>query len=256
MIDTTNIDAVSRHVATNIRRQIEEAFAKKPDEAGILQGVRYLRGGVTGKRIVLHPSAKNGGTIPCEGRPEGNYAASLEIDPRVKGFRGQPVEIPGPHGGTLVPDFVIQYTDDTYALADVKAAGKLLEPDVAERMHWIRRVLSQARIPHHIITAEALQSEPHRTIRRALRKGARINAHLCIQKAAEAIVRPGPTTVQRLRQELVALGYPSFAVEKLVLMERLSFDASRAWSSSTLIGDIHGPASRVASRDTIHAVLI
>lgn len=236
---------------------IRAAFERKPDPAGVLQGVRRLRQGVVHKRIVLMPSPKNCGfTIPCEGRLEALFAENLELSGFVSAYRVQPVAFPGPYGGKVVPDFAVRFVDGTYQVVDVKPHGHLNRPDVSCRMNWVRKRLGEARISHRVVTDLQLKAEPARTIRRQLRRGIRTKVHSGITELARSIVQHGPLPVRELRARLMAARHPALSVEKLIVMGVLGFDTSRPWNSFTLIGELNGPQHGRAGWGSIHSVLV
>lgn len=235
--------------------QFEAAFQRRPDSAGILQGKRKIRKGRAHARTVLFPSPKNGGFfIACEGRLEGDLALDLELHPRVGGFRGQAIETPGPYNRAICLDFGV-LIDGRYAGIDVKPAGRLASPSVTERMCHMRLVLAEAGIPHYIFTEVDLQREPHRQIRRQLRKGLYLPLLEYQRDALLAEVRKGPITVAGLRRHAVGLAYSPFIVEKLAAHGYLSFPITAPWRETTSLGEHHGSAhSPAAGWGSVHDI--
>lgn len=250
------MNEVALPTTQELHGEVIAAFEKKPDDAGIFQGVRHIRQGMTHKRVVLFPSKKNGGTIPCESRLEAVMAENLELNPVVAAYRTQPIELPGPNGGCMVPDFAIRYHDGIYEIADVKSIGKLTEPDVTERMRWIRTLLSERGMVHRIFTEKELHDEPKYSIRKALRKGQHLTVLNGVQHVAKDLISKGVDTVGALSRQLTDLGQPYFTVEHLVLTQCLAFDASRKWNSSTRIGEIYECTNSVSPWNTIHSVVV
>ncbi|WP_148044694.1 hypothetical protein [Stagnimonas aquatica] len=220
-------------------RAVAECFHRRPDAAGILQGVRPMRQGVPHTRIVLVPSSKNGGTIACEGRLEAALAKNLEIDPFAARFRGQPFSMPGPMSRKVVCDFAVQQSDGIYLVVDVKPSGQLASARVAERMRHVRSLLADSFVPHRIVTELDLERQPARQIRDQLWKGvdAPVTAHQ--RDGLLGFVRRGPVTVGQAREFCRSERLPVFAIEKLVIRNFLSFEINAPWGSKTLIGDRH-----------------
>ena len=129
----------------NLISKVRASFEKPADSAGILQGVRSLRKGRPHTRTILFPSPKNGGHfIGCDGSLEPEMALVLELKRMVKQYRGQPIELPGPHGRNIIPDFAINFGDG-FAIIDVKPKARLSSQRVKERMHHIRKILAEVR---------------------------------------------------------------------------------------------------------------
>ncbi len=229
--------------------RIEEAFARCPDSASILQGVRAFRKGRPHVRVVLVPSPKNGQHfIACEGRLEAGFALSLEIDPDVKAFRTQPFLLPAPSGRALVCDFAIQRPDHSYVVVDVKPKGQLERESVKQRMRIVRETLSDAGIPHRTVTEVDLERQPARDIREHLRKGASISLSPFGREQLLTALGTSSVQVSDLRAKAVALGLPALSVERLALLGDLTFPISVPWRESTLIGAIHGTDHSVVDR--------
>lgn len=214
-----------------------QSFDTEPDSAGIHQGVRRMRQGVPHTRIVLVPSIKNEGTTACEGRLEAALAKSLEIDPSVARYRGQPFFLRGPKGRDVVCDFAILLANGLYMIVDVKPSGRLESRSVIERMHCVRTALADSFLPHRIVTEIELEREPARQIREQLWKG--VNAPMTSYQCEQllTVIRRGPITVAELRELGGAIGLPPYAVEKLAVLNLISFDIDAPWGAKTLIGD-------------------
>ncbi len=238
-----------------LHQAVLTALRSKPCIDGCFQGVRKLRNGLPFKRVVLYPSQKNGGLIACESRLEANYAESLEINPEIQAYRSQPVHIPGPKGSPIVPDFAIQFTDGVIALVDIKSTSKLWDPDVQERLIWARTYLADREMRYYIHTDRDLDAEPNRSIRRQLAKAIRIQVPHALETEISHLVKDRKT-VSALRSSLVAAGHHPLIVEKLVLIQRLAFDATRGWNPTTQLGDIYEQQSNPVSRHSIHSVVL
>ncbi|HHH35406.1 MAG TPA: hypothetical protein ENK48_01090 [Gammaproteobacteria bacterium] len=225
-----------RHTGERLSQKIRAAFEKKPDSAGILQGVRRFRRGRPHARVVLFPSPKNGGhIIPCEGRLEAATALALELDPRVTAYRSQPFCLPGPKVRPIVPDFLVRM-GRLDGVIDVKPHGRLRQPRVIERMRWIRTYLAERGIAHYLITERSLQA--YQQIRERLRLGqtATIPGPIRVQLLAQ--IRDGPMTVAALRALAEAHGLAPHSVERLAIDGHVRFQIDKPWDETTLIGDI------------------
>lgn len=227
-------------------RAVANAFHAKPDAAGIYQGVRHMRQGVVHARTVLVPSPKNGGIIACEGRLEEALVRSLELDPTVAAYRGQPIRIPGPKGRDVVCDFAVRQTDGIYQVLDVKPSGRLQSPDVVERMRHVRIELAGSFVPHRVITEVTLEDEPNRQIRLQLWKGLGITLNEFQRDQLLSFVRRGPVPVDEARKFCRSARIPALAIERLAAKQLLSFEVTAPWSALTLIGERHAnhPSTR------------
>lgn len=239
-----------------LHRSLYAAFSRSPDNAGILQGVRKLRGGRPHVRVVLAPSPKNGGWfIPCEGRPESAMAECLEVHPDVSRFRSQPLFVPGLFGRDYVPDFVAEHPDGTFTLIDVKIAGRLIEPAIVERMQSMRSTLKQAGLRHALVTELELQAEPHAQIRRSLRMGAELVLDAQHRNQLLTHLRERPMPVSDFRRHATAQQIDARAIEKLALLGDIVFPINHNWSEFALLEAIHGThSSHSAGRGTIRDV--
>lgn len=255
IVDVPNLsDAQLRH----LHRDIYAAFARKPDGANILQGVRPFRKGKPHVRVTLSPSPKNGGAfIPCEGRLEAQMATSLEIDPEVSRYRSQPINIPGPSNRAYVPDFVAEHSDGTFTLIDVKPTGRLLDPKVGARMKYVRQVLKRARLRHRIVNEIELEAQPALQIRESLRKGTTVvltafDRHRLIEHLSAA-----PMPAGDLRQHAASLGITPGCIEKLALLGDICFPITTQWSVFALLEVTHGTNQESsATRGSVHTVRI
>lgn len=223
-----------------------QSFEVEPDMAGVLQGVRAMRNGKVHVRVLLMPSVKNGAVVACEGRLEGGLAESLDLDPTVTAFRGQPFFLPGPNGRDLVCDFVVKDRQARYTVIDVKPSGDLELPKVKTRMRFVRELMAEQRLPYRVISESELERQPARQIRRQLSKGRGCMLTENQLDQLIAAIRADANTVGRARDVARSLGLSAFAVEKLAVLNRLRFPIDAPWGESTAIGvhDDHTYASR------------
>lgn len=238
-------------------QNVTNALSAPADSAGILQGVRRLRQGVPHKRIAHVPSIKNlGRMVPCESRIESLYIQNLDIHPDVETFRTQPFELRGPNGGRVVPDVLIKFRNGLHQVVDIKPYGQLSDPDVKDRMLWVRQILANAGLPHRIVTEQPLEQEPAHTIRHQLLKARFTQLTPSVCAHARTLLANGPLPLAELRSRMESAGHPSLSVEKLVIEGQLSFELFRRWSPTTKIGDAHDTQPGDPDWRTIHAVVV
>ena len=223
-----------------------KAFKPKPDAYGIHQGVRRMRHGKVNVRVVLMPSIKNGALVACEGRLEAALAESLDLDPSVVAFRGQPFFMPGPNQRELVCDFVVKDRQARYTVIDVKPSGQLEMPKNKERTRFVRELLTEQRVPYRVISEIELEQQPARQIRTQLSKGrgSTLTEYQCDQLLAA--IRSDASTVSSARKVARSLGLSAFVIEKLAILDLIRFPINAPWGESTTIGvhDDHACASR------------
>lgn len=220
-----------------------EAFQKGPNDAGILQGVREFRSGLPHVRVVLEPSPKNGGFLPCEGRLEAALVEALEIDPDALAVRMQPFAFTGPKGRKLVCDCAVKWVDHTYTIVDVKPEGQLDRPSAKERMSFVRTAMSEEQVPHRVITEVELEREPARSIRQALRKGAAVRLPPGGRETLIEMLGNRRMRLSDFRREVIDAGFPTFSPEKLALLGETTFPLNAPLRETTLIGASHGTDS-------------
>lgn len=222
-----------------IHRELVEAFAKGPDSAGILQGVRKLRKGRPHTPTFLFPSPKNGGHfIGCEGSLEPLMALALELNPDIQQYRGQPIELPGPNGRKITPDFAVDFGDG-FAVIDIKPEGRLSSPRVKVRMQHIRTLLQQAHIPHFIITEKQLCRQPFLQIRQAFKKGLGIKLTLYQRNKLLHCIDEQIITVQKLREYAIECGFRPHIIETAAASGMLIFNLNTPWAEHSKIGVNH-----------------
>ena len=106
---------------SNLHEQIELAFKRGSDIAGVLHGIRKIHQGSVGKRTSLFPSKKNAGMIPIESNLELAYAIELERDLSVVSYRTQALKIQLSRSESNYPDFLVKYSDGRIEVHEVKA---------------------------------------------------------------------------------------------------------------------------------------
>lgn len=219
-----------------IHHQIVAAFEKEPDSAGILQGVRKLRKGRPHTPTFLFPSPKNGNHfIGCEGSLEPMMALALELNPAIVRYRGQPIELPGPKGRKITPDFIVDFGDG-FGVIDIKPEGRLSSPRVIARMRHIRTLLQQARIPHYIITEKQLCQQPFLQIREVLKKGLGIKLTTYHRNRLLQAFYKEVLTVNELRDYAMTCGLKPHIIEAAAASGMLKFNLNMPWAEQSKIG--------------------
>jgi len=145
--------------STHLLDQIEAAFAKPPDVAGVRHGQRRIHQGGRGRRTSLFPSRKNGGSIPMESRLELAYALVLEANPSVSQYRTQAVEIILSCGQASVPDFLIKTVHGRYLIHEVKPSKRHLKQSDIDRFTRAKLQLWDMEIEFTVVDASDLPSE-------------------------------------------------------------------------------------------------
>ena len=239
----------------NLVQQIQDAFDKEPDSAGILQGVRKLRKGRPHTRTILFPSPKNDGYfIACDASLEPEMALVLELKQIVKQYRGQPIELPGPHGRKITPDFAIDFGDG-FGIIDVKPKDRLSSPRVKKRMHHIRKLLAEARIPHYTFTEEDLCQKPFHQIRHQLKKGLRLKVSSFDRNQLVRCFKNETITVGDLRKHVISLGLKPHIIEAATAYGLFQFTINTPWGKHTQLG-VNNDNTRITTTDwgTVHDI--
>jgi hypothetical protein len=222
-----------------INSMLREAFEKKPDSAGILQGVRKLRHGRPHTRTILFPSPKNKGYfIPCDGSLEPEMALALELSPLVPSYRGQPFSVPGPRGRDITPDFAINFGNG-FSVIDVKPKARRSRPRVVQRMQHIRCLLGEVRIPHYVFTEEDLCQDPFHQIRHQLKKGLRIKVSTYEKGKIFQCFKGKTTTVGELRKRVISIGLKPHIIEAAAAANLFQFTINTHWGNHTQLGANH-----------------
>jgi hypothetical protein len=141
-----------------LRAQVTSAFEKPPSLARIFHGARRIRQGGRGRRTSLFPSSKCGGNIPLESQLELAYAVVLERSPDVQEYRTQAIRIALPGGRFSHPDFLIQRTNGTVEVHEVKPSIEDLPLADMQRFALIRSLLAEAGVAFQLIDTRSLPS--------------------------------------------------------------------------------------------------
>lgn len=142
-----------------IFEQIKTAFATEPNIAATIHGQRKVFQGCYGRRTALFPSKKCGGAIPTESRLELAHAICLEQNPTVINYRSQALKIKLSHDQYCYPDFLIQTSDGSYEVHEVKPLISSLALDEYVRFDRLATLLSSVGITFKLIDQTELPTE-------------------------------------------------------------------------------------------------
>lgn len=219
----------------DLSQALQAAIQTQPSNCGSLKGVRALRKGQKGKRIVYFASLKNRAQMQCESRLEAAHAFGYEDSSQIRTYRCQPIRI-WFNGFHYTPDVLLQDNCGTFSLYEVKPAGKLENLETASRLAVIQALLSRHRLPFGVLTERSDRLLlPDRTLiytrmsmqRRTDLLHDAVNKLLCPSKTA---------TLESLRTQAAELGFPAGAIERLLWDRKLFADGSIETPKTTLVG--------------------
>ena len=98
----------------------------------------------------------------CRSSYERAYLEKLETDPQILSFDTEPFRVPYIYEGrehNYVPDFIINRTDGTSFIAEVKPSSLVFEPKNAAKIAACQAICNEKRIPYSIITEHDLGIE-------------------------------------------------------------------------------------------------
>jgi hypothetical protein len=103
-------------------------------------------------------SATTGSHVVYESRLELARLLLADFDPQVTAIAAQPFLVAAPSGGRMrrhVPDFLVVGRDHGVCVVDVKPAGQLVVPKVAEALAWAGEVFAARGWRHEIWSGAA-----------------------------------------------------------------------------------------------------
>ena len=136
---------------SNLHEQIELAFKRGSDIAGVLHGIRKIHQGSVGKRTSLFPSKKNAGMIPIESNLELAYAIELERDLSVVSYRTQALKIQLSQSESNYPDFLVKYSDGRVEVHEVKPDKHNLTEKKAKKHQRIKKIINYHNIQYKVV---------------------------------------------------------------------------------------------------------
>ena len=141
-----NLSTEQNNLHRYILEQIKTAFATEPNIAATIHGQRKIFQGCYGRRTALFPSKKCSGAIPTESRLELAHAICLERNSSVINYRSQALKIKLSHDQYCYPDFLIQTSDGSYEVHEVKPLISSLALDEYVRFDRLATLLSSVGI--------------------------------------------------------------------------------------------------------------
>lgn len=154
-----NLNTEQNNIHRYIFEQIKTAFATEPNIAATIHGQRQIFQGCYGRKTALFPSKKCGGAIPTESRLELAHAVCLEQNPTVINYRSQALKIKLSHDQYCYPDFLIQTSDGSYEVHEVKPSISSLALDEYVRFDRLATLLSVVGITFKLIDQTELPTE-------------------------------------------------------------------------------------------------
>lgn len=210
------------------------AMSTSPSRCGSIKGVRILRRGATGKRIVYFPSLKNAASMQCESRLEALHAMAVEGEPDVVAYRLQPFRI---HfdGWHYTPDAIVQKLDGTIAVHEVKPFGKLECTELTARLAVVQLALHRFGTPFHIRTERysGIPSMEFQVIYQRMNKNVR--ADLLRSACISALQISSVWRLSDLHLHFVTLGFGAGNVERLIWDGLLTYSGRIGYSSTVMV---------------------
>lgn len=142
-----------------IFEQIKTAFATEPNIAATIHGQRKIFQGCYGRRTALFPSKKCCGAIATESRLELAHAVCLERNPTVINYRSQSLKITLSQNNYCYPDFLIQTSDGSYEVHEVKPSVSSLALEEYIRFDRLATLLSSVGVTFKLIDQTELPKE-------------------------------------------------------------------------------------------------
>lgn len=191
------------------------ALATSPGKCGSFKGIRHLRKGAKGKRIVYFPSVMNAGSMQCESRLEADHAMAVEREHRVTRYRCQPFRIYF-DGWSYTPDVLLSRSDGSISVREIKVLGKLEDPDLRVRLAIVQLALGRFGLPFEVRTEKnnALPTEETQLIYNRMNKAPSIA--LLTEACTAAMKEADVWRFTTLYRHLQALGFRTGSIERLL----------------------------------------
>ena len=204
-----NLSAEQNNLHRYILEQIKMAFATEPNIAATIHGQRKVFQGCYGRKTALFPSKKCGGAIPTESRLELAHAVCLEQNPTVINYRSQALKIKLSHDQYCYPDFLIQTSDGSYEVHEVKPSISSLALDEYVRFDRLATLLSVVGITFKLIDQTELPTE--KQLQQLLywyQRGHRFDwSKFEIEYALEHLKTKRPESLIQIYKELETIGF-------------------------------------------------
>lgn len=202
-----------------IRQQLDAAFKRRPEQDGILHGLRPIHQGKHGSRSSLFFSAKNEALIPVESRLEQAFCYVLEANDEVRAYRTQSLAIVY-RGRDIYPDFQVLTAAGGYRVIEVKPAIFQGEEKNRCKANFMRQRLSREGIPFEVVNEErCCAREDFAELSMLYNRGGRYGFPLPLILLAREMVEAAPGArlpVAELRAQLASQGMSPHLVEAAV----------------------------------------
>lgn len=204
---------------------VKEAFLKEPHAPGVWQGSRRLTKGRPGKRIVMFASRKNGCMMPCESRLEADNCLRLEFDEQVHQYRTQPFTIQMRGGLTYTPDSVQLLRSGEVVVTEVKFSGALQNPDLRDKLQWLRDYFYARGATFSVRTEESLRQKPLLANRRFIYRASHIPVTEHSWGRATELLQSfeNGTRLRDFRSACLGAQLPPLMPEKLLLLHQAGY---------------------------------
>ena len=162
-----------------------------------------------------------------------------DFDPRVVRIGSQPFELIAERAGRAgshVPDYMVEYSDSSFAVIDVKPARRLENPEIADALRWAGDIIQSRGWKYRIV------SEPDPILLSNIRflAGYRRSAQFAERdlRAVEAAAHDAQTLGEVFRRGGAAVGDRAYArtiVLHLLWMNVLSCDLNQPLAQHTAL---------------------
>jgi hypothetical protein len=215
-----------KQIKLNFDEQIRQAFDIKPDISGIIHGNqrRVLRGAPY--RIVsLFTSRKSGGGFLLESVPEAIAALCIESSSAVSRFVTQSFRVTLSERHFVLPDFLIERTDGSYLVVEIKASLRGLSREDVQRYDLCAKLLDREGIEFRIFDSYMLPDKFNflKLKQYHLRGHQRVWSDEAIDIAMNILENASSEKIQAGRLRLIKEGIPSGLADFLVFHKKLSF---------------------------------
>lgn len=220
----------------NVHEKLRKIF-NTTNKKGVLQGSRYIRKGLSGKRVIFFPSAKNQSLMPCESRLEKDNCLFMELDKEVVNYRTQPFSIRLNNKQSYTPDSVHIDINENITVREVKFSGSLESCSLIEKLAKIKRLFSSEDINFEILTEKELQKNPDCYNRKLIYRSSHQSYHsFQIKEALELVPEnDGNYKLNIFRKDCSKIGLCPLIAEWLMSKGMIQYDDSKLLSEDSRI---------------------
>lgn len=226
------------NASDSILKQIHSAFDESPELDQVFHGVRRIKLGKHGSRSSLFFSKKCGGFIPVESRLELRHCYQLEANKKVKRYRSQAVKVPY-CGRQLVPDFLVESTDGTFEIHEIKVSARLEDQAQRLKLQFISDFLLTYGVPYLVITEKDFPKPcVEKNVAMLYDRGGRLSASDLQLAHVSGLVRSLPLsqrTIGGVRMALKIGGLQPYLLEAALFTGVVGCNLSSSISTTTLI---------------------